>query len=143
MTNLKDLLAKAKVSPAEKLVKRSAEWKTTDAEGRPETYLFTFFIVEQISFAASDRIYFGSRTEEDRSAAARAIVERIRLGENGEEKATLDDVLTTNPSLGWLLVAEINKFDAERNPKEDPAKDSSQTTNSGTNSSSTESAEVQ
>jgi hypothetical protein len=144
MTNLKDLLAKATVPPTQKLVKRSSKWETLDEQGVPVTYEFDFFIVEQISFAASDRIYLGSRTENDKSAAARAIVERVRLGEDGEEQLTLEQVHDLDPALGWALISAVNAFDKEKSDAAEEAKKRlSQMTNSGTNSSSTESVEGQ
>lgn len=139
-TNLKDLLAKASIT--QKLIKRSIEWKIVNEEtGKAETQTAEIFIVERVSFASSDRIYFGSRDQSDQSMMARNIVERIRLGENGEEKFTLEQAQSLRSELGWALTSEITKLDKELNPpiEDEEAKDSSQTTNSGTNSSSMES----
>lgn len=143
MTNLKDLLAKATVPPTQKLVKLSSSWETIDENGNPVTYDFDFFIVDQISFAASDRIYLGSRSEEDKSAAARVIVERVRLGETGDEQLTLEQVHNLHPSLGWALISAVQAFDKEKADTLEAAKKLRQEMNSGTNSSSTESAERQ
>lgn len=147
MANLKHLLAKATVSPTQKLVKRSASWESSsevDQYGVPVTYEFDFFIVDAISFAASDRIYLGSREETDKSTAARLIVERVRVGEEGEDKLPLDLVHRLDPKLGWALTTAINAYDKEKSDAVEEAKKRlSQTTSSGTNSSSTELAEGQ
>jgi acyl-CoA synthetase (AMP-forming)/AMP-acid ligase II len=134
MTSLKDLLAKATFDPNQ-LVKRSVEWNTT-VNGEEVKNVFDIFIVSQLSFAASDRIYSGSRKDNDDSAQCRMIVERVRLGENGEERIPLEVARTFPAPLGWAIASAVYKLDEELNPSKKESKDakeSSQEQNSGTN----------
>lgn len=113
--NLNDLLAKATVNSSA-LVKRPIEWKRQGENGELITDNFDVFIVSDISFAASDRIYLGDNT--DSSRQIRSIVERIRLGEEGTERLTIEQASNLEQNLGWALFSAILAFDKERAPKD-------------------------
>lgn len=142
--NLKDLISKASVLTTDALVKRSVVWEQKDSEGNEVTDTFDVFIVRDVSFAASDRIYLGDPNAPDSSRHARMISERIRLGDNGDEKLSFEDASNLKSSLGWALARAVSDFDKENAPKDlKDVKTSSQNTKSGMSLSSTESAEGQ
>jgi hypothetical protein len=128
--NKKDLIAQAAVDSS--LVKRPVEWKRVNAEGVEVTDNYDVFVVKDISFAASDRVYLGDNTTGDSSRYARLISERIRLGTKGEERFTHEEASALESSLGWSLVKTITDYDKEVDAKKDP-KTSAKKTKSGTN----------
>lgn len=116
--NLATLLAKATVKK-ENLVKKSVKWERTDAETSEELIdEFDVHVVTNLSFAAQDRILLGENRQMDTSQMARAISERIRFGEEGDEKMTVGQAAHLEPSLGWALVAIIGEVTkAQPDPK--------------------------
>lgn len=113
ITNLSELLAKAKVDPT-KLVKRSVEWKHLDDEGNEVADIFDVHIVVDISFAAQERIYLGDDLSDvDTGRMARAISERLRFGEDGKEKMTHEQASMIHPTLGIALTKAINDYSDE------------------------------
>lgn len=128
--NLNDLLAQATVK-ASGLVKRSIEWKHYNDAGQPVTDVYDVFIVKDVSFAASDRIYLGDIKSQDSSKHARLISERVRFGEKGEDVMTPEQASNLEQNLGWALVMAVHDLDKENEPKE--AKTSSPEKKSGTN----------
>lgn len=130
--NLKDLISKATVS-ADSLVKRTVVWEHYNDEGKETTDTFDVFMVRDVSFAASDRIYLGDPNSPDSSRHARLISERIRLGEEGTERLSFEAAGSLKQSLGWALAKAISDFDKENAPKDlEDAKPSSQKKKSGT-----------
>lgn len=118
MTNLKALLAEATVDSTN-LTKATVEW-TRKVEGKATTSTLDIFIVVDVSFAASDRIYLGTAQQSnDPSRMARVIAERVRFGENGEEAMTFEQAAKLQPSLGWALVIAVNEFDKTQITEED------------------------
>lgn len=116
--NLATLLAKATVKK-EILVKKSVKWERPDAETSEELVdEFDVHVVTNLSFAAQDRILLGENRQMDTSQMARAISERIRFGEGGDEKMTVEQAARLEPSLGWALVSIIGEVTkAQPDPK--------------------------
>jgi hypothetical protein len=111
MTNLADLLAYATVSP-NTLVKKEVEYKLPHPETKEETtYTADIFVVKEVSFAASDRINLGDRNAQDASRHARLISERVRLGENGEERLSAEQASRLHPSVGWAFLTAVLDVD--------------------------------
>lgn len=128
--NLDDLLSKATVKQSN-LVKRSVIWERANESGETVKDEWDIFIVKEVSFAASDRIYLGDLRSQDSSKNARLISERVRFGEDGTQVMSAEQASNLDDKLGWALAMAVYDLDKENAPKD--AKDSSQTKKSGTN----------
>lgn len=112
--NLQQLLEKGTVSEP-KMVKKTVTWERQDPNGNElVSDTFDIFIVCNLSFAASDRILIGDGRYPDASQMARAISERVRFGEKGDERMSYNDAARLDPGLGWVLVNAINDVQAEQ-----------------------------
>lgn len=121
MTSLNDLLAKAKPVPVS-LVKRNITWKQVDPDTNDEIdHTATVFVVPRssLTFASTERIYSGDAE----NRVARLIVERIRLGEQGEEQFTEDQLSEINPSLGLALFSAATDYDKSEDEARKAKKD--------------------
>lgn len=114
-TDLKDLLAEATVD-ASNLVSRSVVWERVGSDGETVTSTLDVFIVVDVSFAASDRIYLGGDKAQDSTRMARIIAERVRFGK-GDQAMTFEQASNLKPSLGWALAEAVYAFERERAPK--------------------------
>lgn len=142
--NLKELLERGTVKQSD-LLKKSSKWESVnDLTGEPETIKFDVFIVPQsnLSFAAHQKIMLPDSKTADLGQWACAISERLRFGDEGEEKMTVDQAANLAPELGWALVNVLLDYNKEIKEKKE-AKQLSQAKSSGTSSSSTESVEEQ
>ena len=116
ITNLKDLLAEATVDTTN-LLPKTVEWSRVGEDGKTVTSTLDVFIVKDVSFASSDRIYLGDNKTQDSSRMARTVAERVRFGAKGEESMTFEQASNLKPTLGWALASAVYEFDKEHNPK--------------------------
>lgn len=114
--NLEQLRQRGKVSQP-KLIKKTVTWKRPDPEtGEELVDQFEVFVVANLTFSAQDTIIMGDPRQADATQLARAICERLRFGENGEEKMSLSDARDLEPNLGWAFISVITEVTKELEP---------------------------
>lgn len=142
--NLQQLLQTATVKKAN-LLKKTVEWSQLNEDTQQDDeFTAEVHIVTNLKFAAQERIAIADSVHEDITQWSRAISERLRFGENGNEKMSFEQASELHPNLGWALVAVILAYNNDqKTQREERAKKLGQTKNSGTSLSSTESAAEQ
>jgi hypothetical protein len=112
-----DALLKKAIVTNQKLIKKHVSWKRTNAEtGEELVDEFDVFVVANLNFSAQDRIIMGDPQQADATQMARAISERLRFGEEGEEKMSMTDAANLDPTLGWEFISLITQTIKELEP---------------------------
>ncbi len=117
ITNLNDLLAKASSPAQSQMVKRTGEWTYEDASGNIVTETFEVWVMKDIPFAAQERIYLGDEEFPDAGSMCRGISERLRFGENGQQKMSYQQAAEMPASLATALFMVITGYNTEQRKK--------------------------
>lgn len=111
MTTLADLAASGGlVSDAP--VKRTIEYTIGD-----ESYTAEIF-VKLLSIGAQERLFNASSSLDEYGKGTTMIAELIRLGENGDERLTVEQADTLHPSLAEafiLAITDVNRLTPRKN----------------------------
>ena len=113
INNLEQLLSSV-ATPVLKLVPRTVEWPVKDPQaGVVRKEELKLFVVDDLTFAASERIYLGDKGF---GRNARVISERLRFGDNEKSAQQMSYAQAADlpDEYGWILLTVVAQYDKEQ-----------------------------